>query len=59
MHESKTEDVYEHFSTDKEMFDLTIVQLSQNKLVISKMRNKTCRVSIKKINGLKPKMYSF
>ena len=38
---------------------LTTIQLSQNKLKIGKMRNETDGVSIKKINGLMPKMYSF
>ena len=30
----KTEDAYEDFSSDKEMFDLVIIQLSQNTMVI-------------------------
>ena len=34
MYEIKTEDVYEHFKNDKEMFDLVITQLSQNIMII-------------------------
>ena len=34
MYEIKTEDVYEDFSNDKEMFDLVIIQLSQNTMMI-------------------------
>ena len=30
----KTEDAYEDFSSDKEMFDLVIIQLSKNTMVI-------------------------
>ena len=34
MHAIKTEDAYEDFSSEKEMFDLLIIQLSQNTMVI-------------------------
>ena len=30
----KTEDVYEDFSSDKEMLDLVIIRLSQNAMMI-------------------------
>ena len=36
MYEIKIEDVYEHFSDDKEIFDLVIIQLSQNIMIIRK-----------------------
>ena len=34
MYEIKTEDVYEDFSSNKEMFDFTIIRLSQNTILI-------------------------
>ena len=36
MYEIKIEDVYENFSNDKEIFDLVIIQLSQNIMIIRK-----------------------
>ena len=34
MYEIKTEDVYEDFSSDKDMFDFSNYQLSQNIMII-------------------------
>ena len=34
MYETETEDLYENFSNDIEMFDLAIIQLSQNIMII-------------------------
>ena len=34
MYEIKTEDVFEDFSSNKEMFDLVIILLSQNTMMI-------------------------
>ena len=65
MYEIKTEDVYEDFSSDKEMLDFSNYSIkskyfdNSNKLVIGKMKDETDGVAIKKIVGLKPKMYSF
>ena len=65
MHEIKTEDVYEDFSSDKEMFDFSNSSTqskyydNSNKLVIGKIKDKTGGVAIEKFMGLKPKMYSF
>ena len=61
----KTEDVYEDFSSDKEMFDFSNYSTKSkyygesNKLVIGKMKGKTGGVAIEEFVGLKPKMYSF
>ena len=61
----KTEDVYEDFSSDKEMFDFSNYSTKQNyydnsnKLVIVKMKDETAGVTIIEFVGLKPKMYSF
>ena len=33
MYKIKTEDVHEDFSKDKEIFDLVIIQLSQNMII--------------------------
>ena len=65
MYEIKTEDVYEHFSNDKEMFDVsnysTISKYydDSNKLVVHKMKDETAGVVIKELVGLKEKMYSY
>ena len=62
MYEIKTEDVYEDFSKDKEMFDLSNYSIKSkyysdsNKLVVGKMKDETGGVAIKFV-GLKPKMY--
>ena len=65
MYEMKTEDVYEDFSSDKEMFDfsnyLTKSKYYDNsdKLVIGIMKGKTGGVVIEEFVGLKPKIYLF
>ena len=63
MYEIKTEDVYEDFSSNKEMLDFSNYSIkskyydNSNKLVIGKMKDKTGAVAIKELAGLKPKMY--
>ena len=64
MYEIKTEDVYEDFSKDKEMFDFSKYSAESkfddsNKLVVSKMKDEAGGVAIKEFVGLKSKMYSF
>ena len=65
MYEINTEDVYEDFSSNKEMFNFsnystkTKCYYDSNKLVIGKMKNKTVGVAIEEFVRLKPKMYSF
>ena len=65
MYEIKTEDVYEYFSSDKEMFDIgNFLTKSKyydnlNKLVIGKMKDETGGVAIEEFAGLKPRIYSF
>ena len=65
MYEIKTEDIYENFSSYKKMFDfsnyLTKSKYYDNssQLIIGKMKDKTAGVAIKKMFGLKLKMYSF
>ena len=64
MYELKTEDVYEDFSSNKEMFDLSNYSTKSkyhdgsSKLVVGKMKDETAGVAIEKLLGLKPKMYS-
>ena len=64
MHEIKTEDIYEDFSSNKELFDfsnyLTKSNLydNSNKLVIRKLKDETGGVAIEEFIGLKPKIYS-
>ena len=61
----KTEDVYEDFSSDKEMFDFSKYATKSkyyddsNKLVIAKMKDKASGVATEEFVRLKPKMYSF
>ena len=61
----KTEDVYEDFSSDKEMFDFSNYSIKSkyyddsNKLVIGKMKDETTDAAIEEFVGLRPKMYSF
>ena len=61
MYEVKTEDAYENFSSNKELFDFSNYSIkwkyynNSNKLVIGKMKDET----IEKFLGLKPKIYSF
>ena len=65
IYEIKTEDVYEDFSSDKEMFDFSNYPTESkyydgsNKLVIGKMKDKTGGVAIEEFVGLKEKVYSF
>ena len=65
MYEIKTEDVYEDFSSNKEMFDFSNYSAKpryhddSKKLVIEKIKNETRSVATEEIFGLKPKMYSF
>ena len=65
MYEIKTKNIWEQFSSDKEMFDFSnyLAKLkycdNANKLVIEKMKNETGGVAIEEFVGLNPKMYSF
>ena len=65
MCEIKTEDVYDDFSSNEEMFDFSNYSIKSryhddsNKLVIEKMKDETAGVSIEKFVGLKPKTYSY
>ena len=65
MYEIKTEDVYEDFSNDKEMFDFSNYSTkskycdNSNKLVVGKMKDETAGVVIEEFVGLKPKIYSY
>ena len=65
MYEIRTEDVYEDFNSDKEMFNFGNYSTklkyynNLNKLVIEKMKVETRRVAIEEFVGLKPNMYSF
>ena len=65
MYEMKTEEVYEDFSSDTEMFAFDNYSTKSkyyddsNKLVIEKLKDETGDVSIEEFVGLKPKMYSF
>ena len=65
MYEIKTEDVYENFSSNKEMFDFINYSTKSkycddsNKLDIGKMKDETGAVAIKEFVGLKAKRYSF
>ena len=64
MYEIKTEDVYEDFSFDKEIFDFSNYGTKSkyyddsNKLVIGKMKDEIGGVPIEEFVGLKPKIYS-
>ena len=60
MYVIKTEDVYEDFSSNKEMFDFSNYSKyyhDSNKLVIGKMKHET--EEIEEFVGFTPKMYSF
>ena len=65
MYEIKTEDVYEDFIKNKEMFDFSNYSAkfkyydNSSKLVVGKRKDETADVAIEKFVGLKPKMYSF
>ena len=65
MYEIKTEDVYEDFSSNREMFDFSNYLTKSkyyddsNKLVTAKMKDKTGDVAIEEFIRLKPKMCLF
>ena len=65
MYEIKTEDVYEDFPSDKEIFHSSNYATKSeyyddsNKLVIGKMKVETGGVASEEFIGLKPKIYSF
>ena len=65
MYETKTEDVYEDFSNNKEMFDFSNYSTkskyydNSNELVVGKMKNETPGTAIEEFAGLKPKMYLY
>ena len=65
MYEIKTEDFYEDFSNDKEMFDVSNYSTksrkydNSNKLAIDKMKDETAGVAIEEFVRLKAKMYSY
>ena len=65
MYEIKTEDAYEDFSKNKELFDFSSYLAKSryyddsSKLVVGKMKDATGGVTIKGFAGLKPNMYSF
>ena len=61
MYETKTENVYENFSTNKEKFDFSNYSTTSkyynnsNKLIIEKMKDETGSAAIEEFVGLKPK----
>ena len=65
MYEIKTEDSYEYFTDDQEMFDFSNYSTkskyfdNSSKLVVGKMKDETNGVVIKEFLGWKPKMYSY
>ena len=65
MYEITTEDVYEDFSSDKQIFGFSNCSTkskqydNSNKLNIGKMKDETGGDAIEEYVGLKPKMYSF
>ena len=65
LYQIRTEDVYEDFSSNKEMFDFSNYSTkskyhnNSNKWVIGKIKDETASVAIEESVGLKPKMYSF
>ena len=65
MSEIKTEDVYEDFSSNKEIFDFNNYSTKSkydndsNKLVFGKTKDETPGVTIEEFVGLKPKMCSY
>ena len=65
MYEIKTEDVYEDFSSNKEMLDFSNYLTKprhyddSNKLVTGKMKDENGSVATEECIGLKPKMCSF
>ena len=65
MYKIKTEDLYEDFRKDKEMFDFSNYFAGSkyyddsSKLGNGKMKDESAGFAINKFVGLKPKMYSF
>ena len=65
MYEIITEDAYEDFSNDKEIFDFSNYSTkskyygNSNKLVVAKMKDETAGVAIENCFGFKPKIYSY
>ena len=65
MYEIKTEDVFEDFSSNKEMFDFSNYSTKSkyyddsNKSVIGKVKDETGGVAIEEFVELKARMYSF
>ena len=64
MHKIKTEDVYEDFSKDKEMFNVSNYSAKSkyfhdwNKLVARIIKDETSGAAIEEFVGLKPNTYS-
>ena len=65
MYEIKTEDVYEDFSNDKEMFDFSNYSTKSKyygnyyKLVVHKVKDGTAGVAIEEFIALNLEMYSY
>ena len=65
MYEIKTEDVYEDFSNDKEMFDFSNYSTkskyydNSNNLVVGKMKDETTGFAIEEFVEIKQNMYSY
>ena len=65
MYEIKTKDVYEDFSSNKEMFDFSVYSTkskyynNSNKIIIEKMKDETGDVAIEEFIRLNPKRYLF
>ena len=61
----KTEGLYEHFSSDKEVFDFSNYSTklkyydNSNKLIIGKKTDESQDVAVEEFVRLKPKMYLF
>ena len=58
MYEITSEDVYEDFSNDKEIFESKYYDES-NKLVVGRMKDEAGSFEAEEIAALKPKMYLF
>ena len=65
MYEIKIEEIYEDFSSKKEMFNFSNYSTKSkyyddsNTIVIGKMKDERAGVAIEEFVGLKPKMYSY
>ena len=63
IYEIKTENIYEDFSEDKEMFEFSnysarsIYYDDSNKLVVGKMKDETSGIAIKEFVGLEPQIH--